>query len=468
MSLPKDRIALSEIGWLEALDALDRAVAGVRTAAGPLLTRWQPTDRASGTGSALAPGGLVLLTDEGRGVGRAVAADLKALGHPVIRVRHGVGEGEVEGVNLTSAAAVAALVERARNRGMLAAIVHVSPLREANGHATAWEGPDDARTLALLAQAGGEDLRVSAGKGGSCLIVARPESTCAEREPDRLARWVEISSRTLESVRVRGLAMRTEAEPEVVAAEIVHAILGADEPRASSSSAPTESRAILLGTPDRAAWIHLAAALVDWLDDSPCVRLHDLAYTLHQDQPPFAFRVGLVARTAADLASRLRRVISDLSDPDCTSILDPAGVYWFAESDRTLRPSRRSRQPSPAWDRRLKIITRESVSSIRRDGTGVREVLERTGRDWFNHIAAERFARGDVIRAERLRFGVPARLLDLSMPLSEQPASLELDSELIPETESLVLRTLDGLDSAIALRRELVLALAVGDGGARR
>ena len=45
--------------------------------------------------------------------GEPTPADLRALGHPVVRVRHGPAEGNGEGANLTSEAAVAALMAAA-------------------------------------------------------------------------------------------------------------------------------------------------------------------------------------------------------------------------------------------------------------------------------------------------------------------------------------------------------------------
>jgi len=453
-------------GTVDALDQLDRALDMARTAFASLLERGRSAERSIRSRSALAGGGLVLLTDDGHGVGRAVAADLKALGHPVLRVRHGVGEGEVEGVNLTSAAAVAALVERARGRGKLAAVVHLAPLRSTGASATtAWDGPDDARALALLAQASAEELRTSARHGGGCLVVVRNDRNSALAEPDRLARWVEISSKTLGGVRVRGLEVASGGEPEVVAAEVVRAVLGTDEPEPPRTVPQPIARteAILLGAPDRAAWIHLAAALADWLDDSPGVRLVDLAHTLHVDQPSFPFRVGLVARSGSDLADRLRQMIAKLAETGRQSIADPAGAYWCVDAYPSSRESRRSRTLSGTWTGRLRGIVREIEAPPRSELHGVRELLARTGRDWLNHLVAERFARGERVRLDALRSGRDARILDLSEPLSAECCStMRTDQSEPPEGGSPALRALDSLDSVVAFRREIVEALSAG------
>ncbi|MBV8228641.1 MAG: acyltransferase domain-containing protein, partial [Planctomycetaceae bacterium] len=133
-------------------------------------------------GTGLMAGGLVLVTDDRQGVARAVAADLRAKGHPVIRVGHGsaplAGPGEtVECSDLTSPAEVAALLDRVRGLGPLAGIVHALPLREmppAGLDPQAWSsrlGPE-VRGLFLLARASADDLARAAGRGGACLIAA--------------------------------------------------------------------------------------------------------------------------------------------------------------------------------------------------------------------------------------------------------------------------------------------------------
>ncbi len=133
-------------------------------------------------GTGLMAGGLVLVTDDRKGVARAVAADLRVKGHPVIRVGHGsaplAGPGEtVECSDLTSPAEVAALLDRVRGLGPLAGIVHALPLLEmppAGLDPEAWSsrlGPE-VRGLFLLARASADDLARAGGRGGACLIAA--------------------------------------------------------------------------------------------------------------------------------------------------------------------------------------------------------------------------------------------------------------------------------------------------------
>jgi NAD(P)H-dependent flavin oxidoreductase YrpB (nitropropane dioxygenase family) len=129
-------------------------------------------------GGGLAAGGVVLITDDGRGIGRAVAADLRAAGYAVVRVRHGVSEPGVEGVNLCSEAAVSAFVDRARTMGGIAAIAHLLPLRIVPSWTdmsfSGWTArfAPEVRGLFLLARAAADDLERSADQGGAALIAA--------------------------------------------------------------------------------------------------------------------------------------------------------------------------------------------------------------------------------------------------------------------------------------------------------
>ena len=457
MTMPRPRVAVSQT-HADTVDQVDRATVALsaalrahmaaRSGEAPIAPRARPS---------LAPGGVVLVTDDGRGVARAVAADLRALGYGVVRVRHGVGDADVEGVNLTAAAAVAALVDRARGRGPIAAVVHLAPMRSATRHKPAWEEPDDARSLALLAQASADDLLASAALGGSCLIVARHDDAVSSDDRDRLSRWVDISIRTLKGVRVRGLDLDREREPEVLAAEVVRATLGTDEP---STDEPLEkapaSYAILLGAPDRAAWIHLAAALVDWLGDAPGVRLADLAFTLHRDQPSYPFRVGLVARTGQELAVRLRRAIAELAVPSRGAIHDLGGTYCV---DPTAREAAKRRQTpaSQHWSGRLRGLVAEPTTSSRPDAPDLEVLASWPGRDWSNHLIALRFARDGGLRVEALRED-GACLLDLSVPL--RPSRDRIADDLGGSVDGSVVRAaIDVLDDVIAVRRDLLFAM---------
>ena len=116
-----------------------------------------------------------------------------------------------------------------------------------------------------------------------------------------------------------------------------HAVLEEHAPSADGATPGCmprwDSEAVLLGAEDRAGWVALAGALLDWLDAgvNATVDLKDLAYTLNTGQGRFPFRVGLVATSAADLREKLRAAVARISDPGCKSVRDAKGTYFWAE-----------------------------------------------------------------------------------------------------------------------------------------
>jgi acyl transferase domain-containing protein/phosphopantetheinyl transferase len=92
-----------------------------------------------------------------------------------------------------------------------------------------------------------------------------------------------------------------------------------------------ESECILLGAPDRAHWIELAQALLDWLTQEPDVSLKDLAYTLNTGAPAFPVRVGFVAMSLTDLKDKLQSALVRLTDESCRAIRDARGTYFWDE-----------------------------------------------------------------------------------------------------------------------------------------
>jgi acyl transferase domain-containing protein/NAD(P)H-dependent flavin oxidoreductase YrpB (nitropropane dioxygenase family)/NAD(P)-dependent dehydrogenase (short-subunit alcohol dehydrogenase family) len=192
----------------------------------------------------LRPGGVVLVTDDGRGIARAIAADLRAMGHSVVRVRHGVADRESEGTNLASPSAVAALVERVRSHGPISGLIHALPLRDlpaAGLDPEAWAsrmGPE-VRGLFLLARAAAEDLARAAAHGGAALIAATAlGGTFAsaggaplEFFPGHggIAGLVKTLAREWPGVRVRVVDFDPAAEAEVIAAHLVQEALTDDE-----------------------------------------------------------------------------------------------------------------------------------------------------------------------------------------------------------------------------------------------
>ena len=92
-----------------------------------------------------------------------------------------------------------------------------------------------------------------------------------------------------------------------------------------------ETEAILLAAPDRNALADRADRLRDWLLRNPGLPLKDLAATLNLGNPDSAgpARLGLVARTTADLADRLSAVRDRLRDTALPAVRDARGAYYW-------------------------------------------------------------------------------------------------------------------------------------------
>ena len=118
----------------------------------------------------LTTGGVVVVTDDGRGVARSVASELEAKGYSVVLA----GSNEVD---FSSPSEVEGLLDLARSSGDLTAVVHALPLREgpdAGLDPTAWAsrmGPE-VKGLFLLAKAAASDLERAARRGGGALVAA--------------------------------------------------------------------------------------------------------------------------------------------------------------------------------------------------------------------------------------------------------------------------------------------------------
>ena len=358
----------------------------------------------------LAPGGVVLLTDDGRGVARAVAAELRSLGHPVVRVRHGLAEGHVEGVNLTSEAAVAALLDRVREIGPLAAIVHAMPLRSlpaANLDADAWAarmGPE-VRGLYLLARGAAEDLAKSAARGGATLIAATGLGGVfasvgpppAEFFPGHggIAGLVKTLAREWPGVRARVVDLDPAGDAEVLAADLVHEVLAAD---ARAEVGYRAGRRIALAT--RQVELPTSGAP---------------ALTIAPGEPIVVTggARGITASVALDLARRWRPNLlligsgaapEDVEDP-ATAPLDAAAELKAA----LLEIARRDGQPHGPADiertyralRRSREI-RFNIELIRREGASVH---------YSRADVRDPAAMARVLGEWRRKFGPPAGLI---------------------------------------------------------
>jgi malonyl CoA-acyl carrier protein transacylase len=78
--------------------------------------------------------------------------------------------------------------------------------------------------------------------------------------------------------------------------------------------------------------------LTTFLAASPEISLSDLAFTINTALSPEGCRLAIVAGSLIDLRSRLGRASERLADPQCQSIRDVGGIYFF---DKPLYPDGR-------------------------------------------------------------------------------------------------------------------------------
>ena len=144
-----------------------------RTAAKPSPVRRmiiEPVDAPlSSDGDGLAPGGVVVITDDGTGVARELASSLEDR-HPVIIAG-------TDDVDFTSPTSVEGLMDLARSSGRIAALVHALPLRKSASlplDSRAWLSrlEPELKGLFHLARASAEDLELAAREGGGAIIAA--------------------------------------------------------------------------------------------------------------------------------------------------------------------------------------------------------------------------------------------------------------------------------------------------------
>jgi malonyl CoA-acyl carrier protein transacylase/NADP-dependent 3-hydroxy acid dehydrogenase YdfG len=128
----------------------------------------------------LAPGGVVVFTDDGRGIAREIAGRLADLGLQNILVRHHVGAGNGDAAaavhygDLTDPDAVETLLKEIRQQhGPIAGVVHLLPLAEPPRA----EGPmermqRELKSLYLLARGLEQELRQAGSAGPAVLLTA--------------------------------------------------------------------------------------------------------------------------------------------------------------------------------------------------------------------------------------------------------------------------------------------------------
>ncbi len=137
----------------------------------------------TGQPTRLAPGGLVLITDDGRGVAEQLRQRLEDSGHPVRIVKS-------TEVDLTSPATVESLVATTRAIAPIAGLIHTLPLRgDVSGSLDLgiWRNQfaDQVKGLFLLAKSVAPDLQSTAQSGGACLLAATSLVGLTKRRGDQ-------------------------------------------------------------------------------------------------------------------------------------------------------------------------------------------------------------------------------------------------------------------------------------------
>jgi NAD(P)-dependent dehydrogenase (short-subunit alcohol dehydrogenase family) len=132
-----------------------------------------------------AAAGIVLLTDDGRGVAREVAGRLADLGQKTALLRIGSateddGRADVFHADLTDPAAVDDLLRRVRKQaGPVAGLIHLLPLAEPPpGESVPERMRREVKSLYLLARELGDDLRRSGTEGSAVLLAATGLGGC--------------------------------------------------------------------------------------------------------------------------------------------------------------------------------------------------------------------------------------------------------------------------------------------------
>jgi acyl transferase domain-containing protein len=177
--------------------------------------------------------GVILLTDDGRGVARATAAELRAGRFAPVLIRPGRGGPARGESDLTSPAAVRDLLHQVRPQGPIAAVIDCAPL------GGLVHSPLDRLGLFQLLLGAADDLRESAGQGGSAIICP---STAVGPAPWRSARgcrallgaplaaaWLADLAPMLPGVRLRAVDMDGDEDAEVLAAGLIHELFADDD-----------------------------------------------------------------------------------------------------------------------------------------------------------------------------------------------------------------------------------------------
>ena len=192
-----------------------------------------PLDRIS---TGLVQGGVVVVTDDGRGVARSIASELEAAGYVVVLA--GLDE-----VDFSSPSAVDGLLDLARSSGTLAAIVHALPLRTAPDsglNPSSWAsrmGPE-VKGLFHLAKAAAGDLERASRIGGGALVAATAMGGCFASGPEPvdffpghggIAGLVKTLAREWPEVRSRVVDLDPRLDPGLLAARLTAELMTDDD-----------------------------------------------------------------------------------------------------------------------------------------------------------------------------------------------------------------------------------------------
>jgi NAD(P)-dependent dehydrogenase (short-subunit alcohol dehydrogenase family)/acyl carrier protein len=347
-------------------------------------------------------GGVVVVTDDGRGVARGVAARLEASGLSVILA----GSGEVD---FASPSSVEGLLDLARSAGEVVGIVHALPLRAqsaANLDREAWSdriGPE-VKGLFLLARAAAGDLEKASRRGGAALVAATAMGGTFATGPDAfdffpghggVAGLVKTLAREWPTVRARVVDFNPNDGMPSIAARLADEMITDDGWAEVGYSAGRRVR--IQGVPSA-------------LDRSIAPRLELVA-----NEPIIVTggARGITATVAAELARRWRPTLLLLGRnplPPGTEFIETAGVDAQAELKRILHARLRRDGHSvspPELERAYQRLQQER--EIRRNLDAFRTCGATV--DYAPVDVRDTDALARVLDAWRTRFGEPVGLI---------------------------------------------------------
>jgi acyl transferase domain-containing protein len=101
--------------------------------------------------------------------------------------------------------------------------------------------------------------------------------------------------------------------------------------RPSSTHRLWDTEVLLFRGESRQRLKAIVQATADDLRRHPDTNLTDLAFALNSDLQPGGSRLALVAATAADAVTSLKRALQRLEDPECREIRGASGLYYASE-----------------------------------------------------------------------------------------------------------------------------------------